>query len=193
MYKLGLSSSGSSYKSKSKSELLYDWRYTASQLVLASSPLRLKPCGNSPLKFSLLWHPCYIASGRLQQKTPFPNNSSLVIEVCLIRRCIETAILRLLIGYSLPHDLFIEPLSSNGRQVWFHYSGFQASCHNNFCGGAQKWSWIRIAVQMQNEENSNCQAFSCHTSSSTFLLSLLTGLLFVLKYYSNSTSRIVLE
>jgi hypothetical protein len=42
---------------ESKSKLLYDWRFTANQSVLASSPLRpvtrdsfpqLNPCGNSP-------------------------------------------------------------------------------------------------------------------------------------------------
>jgi hypothetical protein len=30
----------------------------------------------------------YIASGRPQQKTPFPNNYSVVIEICLPHRCI---------------------------------------------------------------------------------------------------------
>jgi hypothetical protein len=25
--------------------------------------------------------------------------------------------------------LFTEPLSSNGRLLWLHYSGLQASCH----------------------------------------------------------------
>jgi hypothetical protein len=46
------------------SKLLYDWRFTASQFVLASSPFRLKtrdlflfqlsPCGNSPYVTSFL-------------------------------------------------------------------------------------------------------------------------------------------
>jgi hypothetical protein len=36
-----LVSSQSIPKSKSKSKLLYDWRFTANQFVLASSPLRL--------------------------------------------------------------------------------------------------------------------------------------------------------
>jgi hypothetical protein len=27
--------------------------------------------------------------------------------------------------------VFTEPLPSNGRFLWFHYSGFQASCHSN--------------------------------------------------------------
>jgi hypothetical protein len=39
--------------------------------------------------------PRYRASGRPQQKTPFPNNSSVATEVCLLRRCIETAFLLL--------------------------------------------------------------------------------------------------
>jgi hypothetical protein len=30
---------------------------------------------------------------KLQQKTPFPNNLSVVIEVCLTHRCIQTAVL----------------------------------------------------------------------------------------------------
>jgi hypothetical protein len=48
--------------SKSKSELLYDWRFTANQFVLASSPLRptarhffqLNSCANSPYVTSSL-------------------------------------------------------------------------------------------------------------------------------------------
>jgi hypothetical protein len=40
--------------------------------------------------------PRYIASGRPQQKTTFPNNSSVVIEVRLLHRCIETVVLLLL-------------------------------------------------------------------------------------------------
>jgi hypothetical protein len=57
----------------------------------------------------------YIASGRPPQKTPFPNNSSVVIEVCLPRRCIETEVIRLLLAYSLPRDVFTEQLPSDGR------------------------------------------------------------------------------
>jgi hypothetical protein len=37
--------------------------------------------------------PRYIASGRPQQKTSFRNNSSIVIEVRLPRRCVEMAVL----------------------------------------------------------------------------------------------------
>jgi hypothetical protein len=37
----------------------------------------------------------YIASGRLQQETPFPNNASIVIEVCLCDRRIETVVILL--------------------------------------------------------------------------------------------------
>jgi hypothetical protein len=36
-----------------------------------------------------------IALGRSQHKTLFPNNSSIVIEVCLPRRCTEVAVLLL--------------------------------------------------------------------------------------------------
>jgi hypothetical protein len=28
-------------------------------------------------------------------------------------------------------NLFTEPLPSNGRILWLHYSGLHASCHNN--------------------------------------------------------------
>jgi hypothetical protein len=55
----------------------------------------------------------YIASGRTQQKTRFPNNSSIVIEVCLPRRCIETAVLLPLPACSFRVNLFTEPLRSN--------------------------------------------------------------------------------
>jgi hypothetical protein len=65
------------------------------------------------------------------QKTPSPINSPTVIEACLLCRCIETAILRLLFAYSLPRE-FAVSLPSNGRLLWFHCFGFQASCHNIF-------------------------------------------------------------
>jgi hypothetical protein len=59
------------YSSKSKSKLLYDWRFTANQFVLASSPLRLtirdffqlNSCGNSPYN-PFTWN---------EYKTPFPT------------------------------------------------------------------------------------------------------------------------
>jgi hypothetical protein len=50
------------------------------------------------------WDPRYIASGRTPEKTPFPNNFSVVTEVCLPRRCIETVVLWLLLAYSLPRE-----------------------------------------------------------------------------------------
>jgi hypothetical protein len=58
-------------------------------------------CPNVSL-FQLALDPPYIASGRTQQKTPFPNNSSIVIEVCLPRHCIEMAVLLLLRARSFP-------------------------------------------------------------------------------------------
>jgi hypothetical protein len=48
--------------------------------------------------------PRYIASERLQKKTPLPNNSSIVIVACLPRRCIETAVLLLLRGALFPRE-----------------------------------------------------------------------------------------
>jgi hypothetical protein len=48
--------------------------------------------------------PVFISSlGLSQQKTPFLNNFSTVIEVCLPRRCIETALL-LLCAFSFPQE-----------------------------------------------------------------------------------------
>jgi hypothetical protein len=55
------------------------------------------------LRISVILDPRYIVSGRAQQKTPFPNNSSIVIEVCLPRCCIETAVL-LLSAFSFPQE-----------------------------------------------------------------------------------------
>jgi hypothetical protein len=52
----------------------------------------------------LAWDPRYIAWGRPQQKTLFPNNSSIVIEVCLPFHCIETAVLLLLHACSFPQE-----------------------------------------------------------------------------------------
>jgi hypothetical protein len=46
---------------------------------------------------AILFH---LALGQTQQKTPFPNNSSIVIEVCLCHHCIETAVLLLLYACS---------------------------------------------------------------------------------------------
>jgi hypothetical protein len=65
----------------------------------------------------------YIALGRPQQKTLFPNNSSIVIEVCLPRHRIETAVLLLL-------RVFIsEGTCLLSCCLAMNYSGFQASCY----------------------------------------------------------------
>jgi hypothetical protein len=45
----------------------------------------------------------YIALGRPQQKTSFPNHSSIVIEACLPRHCIETVVI-LLHACSFPRE-----------------------------------------------------------------------------------------
>jgi hypothetical protein len=47
----------------------------------------------------------YIASGRPQQKTPFPNNSPIVTELIFSCRCIDTAVIRLLIAHSFPRKI----------------------------------------------------------------------------------------
>jgi hypothetical protein len=59
----------------------------------------------------LAWDPRYIASHQPQQKTPLSNNSSIVIEACLLHHCIETAVL-LLCACSFHRNLFTEPLPS---------------------------------------------------------------------------------
>jgi hypothetical protein len=53
---------------------------------------------------SAFWEPSYIVSGRPQQKTPFPNNSFFVIEVCLPRRCIESVVFLVLHAFSFPRE-----------------------------------------------------------------------------------------
>jgi hypothetical protein len=57
----------------------------------------------STFSSQLFWDPHYVASGQTQQKTPFHSNSSIVTEVCLLRRCIETAVL-LLCACSFPRE-----------------------------------------------------------------------------------------
>jgi hypothetical protein len=46
----------------------------------------------------------YTDLGRPPQKTPFYNNSSIVIGVCLPCHCIGTEVIRLLLGYLLPQE-----------------------------------------------------------------------------------------
>jgi hypothetical protein len=55
---------------------------------------------------------------------PFLDKFYIVIEMCLPRCCIETAVLRLLIAYSFPR----EPVDR--RCLAMNYSGSQASCHS---------------------------------------------------------------
>jgi hypothetical protein len=59
--------------------------------------------GGRPLwRFQLTCNSRYRDSALLIQKTPFPNNSSVVIDVCSPRLALETAVLLLLLAYSLP-------------------------------------------------------------------------------------------
>jgi hypothetical protein len=99
-------------KSKSKSELLYVWRFAASQFVLASSPLRstsrdffqLNPCGNSPyvtssltrrwvclLRISWSFIKCtYRTYGMLQKIFPFAlYTSPLSVQALQSRSCLS--------------------------------------------------------------------------------------------------------
>jgi hypothetical protein len=77
--------------------------------------LRLPPQENPSIIFSAAWDLRYTASGRPQQKTPFPNNSSTIIEVCLPRRYKEAVVLLLLRSCSFSGNLFTESLPSNER------------------------------------------------------------------------------
>jgi hypothetical protein len=65
------------------------------------SPTQLPTLSWSP---QLAWGPRYMASGRIQQKTLFLNNSSVVVEVCLPCHCIETAVFLLLCLCSYPWE-----------------------------------------------------------------------------------------
>jgi hypothetical protein len=51
-----------------------------------------------------VFDPRYMVSGQIQQKTPFPNNSFIVIEICLSHCCIETAVLILLRACLFPQE-----------------------------------------------------------------------------------------
>jgi hypothetical protein len=60
------------------------------------------------------------------------HNPSLVEKACLQCRCIATEVTRVLLAYSLRRNVFTDPLPSNERLLWLHYSGFLASCLNIF-------------------------------------------------------------
>jgi hypothetical protein len=70
----------------------------------------------------------YITSGRPQHTTPFPNNSSIVLVLCLPHRCIETAVVACV--FVAAENVFNESLPSNERLFWLHYFDFQALCHS---------------------------------------------------------------
>jgi hypothetical protein len=90
----------------SESELLYDWRFTADQFVLAPSPLRIRtrdvflqlnPCGYSPYSTSSLtggWVcskcPSNNISAQTTQKTPF---LCCCFQLCLRSRYSVTTVL----------------------------------------------------------------------------------------------------
>jgi hypothetical protein len=67
---------------------------------------------------------------RPQEKTSFPNNSSIVVDVSLLRLCIETAAFRLFLTFSLLRECVYQIMLSNERLLGLRRSGFQASGHN---------------------------------------------------------------
>jgi hypothetical protein len=77
------------------------------------SRLRLLPQETPSIVILLALDPRYIDSGRPQQKTPLPNNSS-VIEVCLPCPCREMEILLLFHACSFP----MEAVYRNVAQRW---------------------------------------------------------------------------
>jgi hypothetical protein len=129
-------------ESESESELLYGWRFTANQFVLATSPLRLTTCN-----FFFSWTLAVIVLCNI-----LSEERMSVVYNCAgprqrshsqIRVGLETSL------YSVEADpyktpslnkssnlgscsgiAFTELLPSNGRLLWLHCSRFQASCHN---------------------------------------------------------------
>jgi hypothetical protein len=106
---------------------------SSSHILIFSLPflldhLRLSSQETPTILNQLAWDPRYTASGRIQQKTAFPNNSSVVTEVCLPRRCIDNAIL-FFVRCHFCRNLFTESLSSNKRLFWLRYSSLHAPCH----------------------------------------------------------------
>jgi hypothetical protein len=73
-------------------------------LLLAGLRWRYSTPPPHGIDFHYSCNPRYIASGRTQQKTSFPNNYSIVIDMCLPRRCIQTAVLLLSFAYSFPRE-----------------------------------------------------------------------------------------
>jgi hypothetical protein len=53
---------------------------------------------------------------------------SIVTETYLPNRCLSVDFR---VRSLLRERVFGEPLASNGLPVWLHFSGFEASCHNN--------------------------------------------------------------
>jgi hypothetical protein len=114
------SNSDLNYKSKSKSELLYDWRFTTNQFVLALSPLRptTKFFFNWTLAvIVLMWYPLWLEDGfvwidpvaelRLSvpsynssARTPRETQSLAVKYACLLVCYLAMDVLLLLRAYS---------------------------------------------------------------------------------------------
>jgi hypothetical protein len=90
-------------KSKSKSELLYDWRFTANQFVLVSSFLRLttrdflqlNPCGHSPyVTFSLMRWVCELTVLLITSRHgPHRKQFLLLFPIFVVQTCLFTKLL----------------------------------------------------------------------------------------------------
>jgi hypothetical protein len=75
-----------------------------SSLPFLLNHLRLPSQATPSILILTALDPCYIALGQPKQKTPFPNNSSVVIDVCLPCCFIETVVLLLLCPSLFPQE-----------------------------------------------------------------------------------------
>jgi hypothetical protein len=99
-------------------------------LLFRLNQLRLPSQETPSILILQIFDPLYTAYGRIQQKTPFHNNSFFVIEVCLPHCCVETAVLLCCLRVHFRRNLFTKSLPNNERLLWLPYFGFQTSCHS---------------------------------------------------------------
>jgi hypothetical protein len=134
----------------SESELLYDWWFTASQFILAISPVRLTT-SNFIFQLSTCSYSPYVTSSCRSkshgthdhillswiQDSPNWRASRQTPQKTLPR----TAVLLLCVHIHCQGEMFIEPFPSNSGLFrllesssrclsLFHSSGFEPSCHN---------------------------------------------------------------
>jgi hypothetical protein len=85
--------------------------------------------GGGIIRYSTAPPQGYKTSGRPQKKPPFPNNSSIAIEVCLPGLCIGSRSTIVTFVY-FRGNLFTELLPNSERLLWLRYSAFEASYQN---------------------------------------------------------------